>query len=176
MHYAIVTLLAVILSAPASAQVNVDIGIHFPSPPALVVVPVAPDVRYAPGAPANVFFYGGQHWVFTNGGWYVSGGYDGPWIVVAPQFVPRPILLVPVRYYRVPPGHWKQWRHDAPPRWGHEWGRDWADKRGWKEGGEGRGQGLGEDRRRGEDKGKGHGEGRGRGEDHGKGRGEGRGK
>src|SRR5206468_74393 len=110
-------------------------------------------------APANFFLYGGQYWVFVNGGWHVSRHHDGPWIVVGPQFVPRPLLLVPVRYYHVPPGHWKQWNHQAAPRWEREWGGEWADKRGWKgrdddDRGDGRGRGHGADR--GEGRGKGH--------------------
>jgi len=132
MHYAVVALLALFLSGPAYAQVHVDIGIHLPAPPQLVIVPGAPAVHYAPSAPANLFFYGGQYWVFVDDGWYVSNGYNGPWILVAPQFVPRPILFVPVTYYHAPPGHWRHWHHQAPPRWDHEWGREWADKRGWK--------------------------------------------
>ena len=162
MPYAVVVLLALILTGPAAAQVHVDIGIHLPAPPQLVIVPGVPAVQYAPAAPANFFFYGGQYWVFANDGWHVSRHHDGPWILVGPQFVPRPLLFVPVRYYRVPPGHWKQWNHEAAPRWGHEWGREWADKRSWKD----------RDDDRGDDRGKGHGEdrGEGRGKGHGKGR------
>jgi len=134
MHYVIVALLALILSGPGPAygQVQVDIGIHLPAPPPLVVVPGVPAVRYVPAAPANLFFYGGQYWVFVNDGWYMSAGHSGPWMLVPPHFVPRPVLLVPVRYYHAPPGHWKQWHHHAPPRWDHEWGGEWADKREWK--------------------------------------------
>jgi hypothetical protein len=145
---AIVAMFALILAGPADAQVRVDIGIHLPAPPQLVIVPGLPAVQYAPDAPTNVFFYGGQYWVF-NGGWHVSRRHDGPWILVAPQFVPRPVLLVPVRYYHVPPGHWKQWQRQAPPHWEDEWGREWADKRAWK----------GRDDDRGDDRGKGHGKG-----------------
>jgi hypothetical protein len=132
MLYALLALLALVFAGPANAQVHVDIGIHLPAPPPLVVVPGVASVQYAPSAPANFFFYGGQYWIFANGGWHVSRRHDGPWILVAPQFVPRPVLLVPVRYYHVPPGHWKQWQHGAPPHWDHEWGRDWAEKRAWK--------------------------------------------
>ena len=64
----------------------------------------------------------------------MSAGYNGPWIVVAPKVVPRPVLLVPVNYYRVPPGHWKQWQKQQPPRWGNEWGREWAEKRNGRNG------------------------------------------
>ena len=122
MLYALLALLVLAFAGPANAQVHVDIGIHLPAPPPLVVVPGVATVRYAPSAPDNFFFYGGQYWVFTNGGWHVSRGYNGPWIQVAPQYVPRPVLLVPVRYYHVPPGHWKQWQGGAPPHWEHEWG------------------------------------------------------
>ncbi len=136
--YALVALLALILAGPADAQVHVDIGIHLPAPPQLVIVPGVPAVQYAPAAPANFFFYSGQYWVFVNDGWHVSRHQDGPWILVGPQFVPRPLLFVPVRYY------------------------EWADKRAWKDRdddrGEDRGKGHGEDR--GEGRGKGHGKGR----------------
>jgi len=133
MLYALLALVLLVFAGPADAQVHVDIGIHLPAPPPLVVVPTVTSVQYAPSTPGNVFFYGSQYWVFTGGGWHVSRGFNGPWILVAPQFVPRPVLLVPVRYYHVPPGHWKQWQSEAPPRWEHEWGHSWAEKRGWKE-------------------------------------------
>ncbi len=38
-----------------------------------------------------------------HGGWYVGPSYDGPWISVAAQFVPAPLLRIPVRYYHEPP-------------------------------------------------------------------------
>ncbi len=130
--YALV--LAGLTAGPVQAQVHVDIGIHFPAPPPLVVVPQVPAVRYvqAPAAPGNLFAYNGQYWAFADGGWYVSAGYNGPWIVVAPQYVPRPVLLVPVQYYHVPPGHWKKWERGRPPHWQEDWGPEWADKRDWK--------------------------------------------
>jgi len=150
----ILALLAFVLVAPAHAQVHVDIGIHLPAPPQLVIVPQVPEVRYvpAPAAPANLFLYSGQYWAFANGGWHVSVGYNGPWVVVGPQFVPRPVLLVPVQYYHVPPGHWKQWERKHPPHWQEDGGPEWAEKRGWKhdDGDDDRGRGHG----------KGHGKGR----------------
>jgi hypothetical protein len=134
MRYAFLVLLVLALAAPAAAQVQVNIGISLPAPPPLVVVPGIASVQYAPSAPGNVFFYGNQYWIYAaDGGWHVSRRFDGPWILVAPQFVPRPVLLVPVRYYHVPPGHWKQWQREAPPHWEHEWGNNWAEKRGWKD-------------------------------------------
>jgi hypothetical protein len=177
MLYALLALIALAFASPAAAQVHVDIGIHLPAPPPLVVVPGVASVQYAPAAPANVFFYGGQYWIFANGGWHVSRRHDGPWIVVAPQFVPRPVLLVPVRYYHVPPGHWKQWQRQAPPQWEHEWGHGWAEKRAWKDGGRGpdagwsRAQADGPGR---PDKDRDDGPGRGHGKGHDKGHGKGK--
>ncbi len=151
MLYVLIGVLVLFMAGPAAAQVHVDIGIHLPAPPQLVVVPGVPAVHYAPAAPSNLFFYGGQYWVFNVGGWYVANGYNGPWILVAPQYVPRPVLFVPVRYYRVPPGHWKHWHPQGPPRWDHEWGHEWAQRRGWKHRGDddrddGRGRGHGRGR------------------------------
>ena len=148
-------LLVIAAAVPVHAQVHVDIGIHFPAPPPLVVVPEMPRVQYVPPPPAeaaNLFFYDGQYWAFANGGWYVSSAYNGPWIVVAPEFVPRPVLLVPTHYYHVPPEHWHQWEHRQPPRWHEEWGREWAEKREWR--------GRGRDRENEQGEGRGHGHGR----------------
>jgi hypothetical protein len=120
---------------PVRADVRVDIGINLPGPPTLAVIPGAP-VYYAPHTHANVFFYGHQYWLFHAGGWHVGPGWNGPWVVVSPVYVPAPILHVPVRYYKAPPGHWRHWRHDAPPRWEAQYGRDWREdshERSWRE-------------------------------------------
>ena len=162
----IVTLLGLILAAPATAQVQIDIGIHLPAPPQLVVVPEVRAVQYVPTGNANIFFYSNQYWVFVNGAWHVSRGYNGPWVLVAPAVVPRPVLLVPVAYYRVPPGHWKPWHRQAPPHWGEEWGREWSEKRQWKDRDDQGEQGKGDGRGKGKDEGRGKGEGHGRGKGH----------
>jgi hypothetical protein len=135
MRYAVIGCcfaIACVSAVPAQAQVHVDIGINLPGPPQWAVIPGLP-VYYAPAASADVFQYGRQYYAFANGGWYVGPGYNGPWIVVAPPYVPAPLLRVPVRYYHVPPGHWREWRHDEPPRWEHEYGHDWDRQRvGWR--------------------------------------------
>ncbi len=148
--------MALVLAAPAYAQVHVDIGIHLPVPPRLVVVPEVRAVQYASTVPVNMFLYGGQFWVFTNGGWWVSAGYNGPWLAVGPQFVPRPILLVPVAYYHAPPGHWTQWNKHQPPLWATEWGPEWSKKRAWKA----QGQDWEDGKGKGKAKAKGNGKGR----------------
>lgn len=100
--------------SPGRAQVSV--GIYLPAPPSLVIIPGTP-IAYAPAAPANYFFYGGQYYLFAADVWYAGPTYNGPWAVVVPALVPAPLLTVPVKYYRKPPAHWKGWRPDAPPPW-----------------------------------------------------------
>ena len=109
------------------AAVNVSIGIDLPAAPGVMAVPGVP-VSFAPSVPGNYFVYGGQSYVFSNGVWYVSPGYKGPWTVLAPVYVPRPLLAVPVQYYHVRPVAWKQWRREAPPRWAGHWGREWRER------------------------------------------------
>jgi len=109
------------------AGVSIDIGINLPGPPQLAPVPGTP-VMYAPAVDSNYFFYAGSYYAFVNGGWYVSPGYGGPWAVVAPEFVPRPILAVPVGYYRVRPPAWRSWRRQERPHWESRWGRSWAER------------------------------------------------
>ncbi len=110
---------------------NVSIGINLPLYPDLVRVPGYP-VYYAPRLDANYFFYDGMYWVYQDDYWYASSWYNGPWGIVAPEFVPLYVLRIPVRYYRQPPEYFREWRTNAPPRWGQHWGRDWEQhRRGW---------------------------------------------
>jgi len=114
--------------APASAD-NVSIGISTPhvnfgmnigAPPPLVAVPGLPVYR-APSVPDNYFVYGGYYYLFHGGTWFYSARYNGPWTSLVIQQVPRPILAVPVTYYRNPPGHWKK---HGPPPWAEAKGHD----------------------------------------------------
>jgi len=109
------------------AQVSVDIGVHLGSPPPLVAVPETP-VSYAPSVNGNFFFYDGGYYVYRRGAWYMAPRYNGPWAVVAPEYVPRPLLAVPIRYYRVPPAEWKHWHAEAAPHWVPVYGRRWEDR------------------------------------------------
>jgi len=73
-----------------------------------------------------------MYWVFQGDGWYVSSWYNGPWQLVAPEYVPVYVLRIPLRYYRRTPPYFRGWHADAPPRWGEHWGRDWEQQRkGW---------------------------------------------
>lgn len=110
---------------------GVNIGINLPLYPELVRVPGYP-VYYAPRLNSNFFFYDGMYWVYQGDNWYASSWYNGPWGIVEPEVVPLFVLRIPVRYYRNPPGYFRVWRADAPPRWGDHWGNDWQQRRsGW---------------------------------------------
>jgi len=132
--------LGMLMSSVASAAVqvsigiglpNMSIGINLPAYPELVRVPGYP-VYYAPRLEANFFFYDSMYWVYQDDNWYASSWYNGPWGLVGPEAVPVYVLRIPVRYYRQPPGYFRGWRPDAPPRWGDHWGRDWEQRRsGW---------------------------------------------
>lgn len=141
MRYVLIVLWMLFCSVtPALAQVSVgigigmpgvSIGINLPVYPQLVRVPGYP-VYYAPRLQANFFFYDGLYWVYQSDRWYASSWYNGPWGLVAPEYVPVYVLRVPVRYYRSPPGYFRGWRPDAPPRWGQHWGPEWEQRRsGW---------------------------------------------
>ena len=126
--FLLVALLVAAVAVPVHAQVRVEIGIHLPAPPALVVIPGTP-VYSAPRAPANVFFYAHEYWIFADGGWYVGPTWNGPWAVVEPPYVPAPILQVPVRHYPVPPPRWSECRRDGRPSGSHTTDGNGAKKR-----------------------------------------------
>jgi len=122
-------LLSPLGATEAQVSVGIDIGLHVPVYPELVLVPGYP-VYYDRTASTNYFFHDGLYWVFQDDSWYASSWYDGPWHWVGPEAVPVFLLRVPVRYYRRPPAYFHGWRGDAPPRWGQHWGRGWERRRG----------------------------------------------
>ena len=115
------------LARAADVHIGVNIGVPpppqivVPAPPQLVVVPGSP-VYVAPSVPYNFFYYDGIYYVSHEGHWFSSPSTGGPWVFV--RRVPRPVLAVPTRYYRMPPGHMK---HHGP---GHGHGHDRDRDRG----------------------------------------------
>ena len=124
--------LSLMAAGPAAAQgVRIGISVPVPSPPTVVitaprppVVVVAPPqlavvpgspVFYAPSAQMTFFAYGGRYFTFHEGAWFVATTYGSPWVTIAPAKVPRPVLAVPVAYYKIPPGHAKKGGHHCPP-------------------------------------------------------------
>jgi len=105
--------------APAHADVSIGINVAVPAPPPvvvtapqLVVVPGS-SVYYAPGVSYNLFVFGGRYYSFHEGAWFYSPTGRGGWTVVAPERVPRPVLSVPVTYYKIPPGHARKMHDDG---------------------------------------------------------------
>lgn len=109
-------------------RIGIDIGV--PVPPPVVVVPPPPPVvvappqlvvvpgtavYYAPRASMNFFAYGGRYYSFHEGAWFVATTYGGSWVTIAPARVPRPVLAVPVAYYKIPPGHAKKLGREGGP-------------------------------------------------------------
>src|SRR5262249_55486655 len=106
-----------VASAPASVNVHVNVGpppVVFAEPPHLVVVPGTP-VYYAPEVDANVFVYRNHYWSFHDGAWFYAPTYRGPWKGVEYARVPRAVRAVPVKYYKIPPGHAKHLAAHCPP-------------------------------------------------------------
>ncbi len=104
------------LAARGEVNINVNVGsppMVFASPPRLVVVPESP-VSYAPDVGINLFAYEGRYYSFHDGAWFFATTHRGPWIALAPERVPPPVLAVPVRYYRVPPGIAKKMDREGP--------------------------------------------------------------
>ena len=111
--------------ARGDTSININIGppppIVLAAPPPLVVVPGVPVVSYAPSVAVDLFFVD-HRWYYSHGGhWWAGPTYRGPWTYVAVGSLPRPIVAVPVRYYKVPPGHLKKGPGAGPP--GHAKGK-----------------------------------------------------
>jgi hypothetical protein len=111
----VAALLVAVISTPAVAadvSVNINLGPPPPpivvvAPPLLLVVPGVPVVQYAPSLSVDVFFHD-RHWYYPHGGyWYVGPSYKGPWAPIGFAKLPPAIVAVPVKYYKIPPGHLK---------------------------------------------------------------------
>jgi hypothetical protein len=123
------------------AEVNVNVGIGLPPPPPLVI-PAPPPmfviprtyVYFAPDVDVDIFFYQGYWYRPHQGHWYRSKSYNGKWVYISPNRVPRSVINVPHDFRRVPPGyrhvpygdvrkHWKTWERDK--YWDRHGGREW---------------------------------------------------
>jgi hypothetical protein len=73
------------------------------SPPKVVIVP-GTSVYHILNAPFDLFLYGGHYYSFHHGAWFRGSSHNGPWKVIAVEAVPKPVLALPVSYFKVPPG------------------------------------------------------------------------
>jgi hypothetical protein len=125
----------------ATAEVNINVGINVPPPPPLVI-PAPPPVfviprtyvYFAPQVEVDIFFYQGYWYRPYRGHWYRSAIYNGKWVYIVPERVPRVLINLPPDFRRVPPGHrhipyghvkknWKTWEKDK--YWEKHGGKEW---------------------------------------------------
>src|SRR5262245_61511572 len=95
------------VAGETQVSVNVNVApppVIFHAPPRVVVVPNTP-VYYVPATSYNVFVYEKHYYSFHEGAWFVANSHGGPWVFVPTERVPRPVIAVPVKYYKIPPGH-----------------------------------------------------------------------
>ena len=108
--------LVIVVPIPTMAQVGISVSIGLPppiafaEPPAVIVIPDAPDVYVVPGIDVDLFFWNGWWWRPWQGGWYRSRYYNRGWGYYS---------NVPSFYYDVDPG-WRGYYRDR--NWyGHPW-------------------------------------------------------
>lgn len=142
-------------SSRAIAGVNINVGINIPPPPPLVI-PAPPPLFVIPGtyvytAPevnVDIFFYHGYWYRPYQGHWYRSGTYNGKWVYIVPEKVPRVLINLPPNYRHVPPGYrhipykevrknWKTWERNK--YWEKHGGKEWHGEKREHEEGHGRG-------------------------------------
>jgi hypothetical protein len=121
-------LAAGLFAAPLPAVADVDVhiniplpGLVIPAPPALLVIP-GTYIYYPPDVDANIFFFHGV-WYRSHGKqWFQAGDYNGPWKIVPPGKVPKPVRGLPGNYRgmshgeRLPYGqvkkNWSSWERE----------------------------------------------------------------
>ncbi len=116
-------------AASSDAEVHVNVGIFAPppayvisAPPSVVVIP-GTYVYAVPDAGVNILFYHGYWWRPYEGRWYRSARYNGSWVHVRHERVPRAVIDLPPDYSRHFSGgpriahedmrrNWKGWERD----------------------------------------------------------------
>jgi hypothetical protein len=103
---------ALLTGVAAAADVSVNIG----WPPPLIIdkprVVVVPDSRvyHAPNLEFNLFLFGGKYYSLHNDQWFMTVKVGAPWTPIVYEHVPVEVRAVPVKYYKIPPGHAKKLR------------------------------------------------------------------
>src|SRR2546428_11888162 len=103
------------ITEAVAADVNVGINIGVPAPPRIVLAAPPPAavvpntaVSYVPSVNFNLFVYSGRYYTFHDRSWFQATSHSGPWAFIATERDPRPVVALPVTYYKVPPGHAKK--------------------------------------------------------------------
>jgi len=100
--------------------------------PEMVVVPSGNTYVYMLPNMSGVYFYNGYWYRYHHGVWFRSNIYNGAWVYVDPQYVPRYVVDIPPAYSLYLPGNyyrihyydfhrsWRTWdrdRHWQKERW-----------------------------------------------------------
>ncbi|MGH7898310.1 MAG: hypothetical protein ACREQQ_10175 [Candidatus Binatia bacterium] len=115
---AILGVLLALTSAAHAADVDINVNLGAPPPPAVffdrepeVVLVPKTEVYYVPRVTDYDMYRVGPHWyVNRDGYWYRAKKYAGPFSVIEHRYVPRSIIVLP-REYRRHPAH----PHGGPP-------------------------------------------------------------
>ncbi len=161
----IILLIGLGFSSRAIAGVSINVGISVPPPPPLVI-PAPPPmfviprtyIYFPPEVDAEILFYHGYWYRPYHSHWYRSGSYNGKWVSIAPERVPRVLIDLPPDYRRTPPGHqhisygqfkknWKGWEKDK--YWDKHGGKEWHGEKWEREAGHGKGHNDGHGRGKG---------------------------
>ena len=114
----------------AEVTVNIGIGIPLPSvvipaPPPVLLIPTT-YVYFVPDVSVDILFYHGYWYRPHHGHYYRATSYNGPWVSIAPNSVPAPILHVPSDFRRVPPGQQRITHGALTKNW-----QTWEKERHW---------------------------------------------
>jgi hypothetical protein len=114
-------LLALVVSAPATAATSVTVGItlgNAPPPPAIVfrgeprlaVMPHTNLWYYSGPSDYDYFRYGSYYYIYNAGYWYRSTRYRGPFVAIREAYVPTIFYGLHDRGY-----HWRHGWKNVPP-------------------------------------------------------------
>jgi len=138
----IAVLLLVMGHQPAQAGVNVGVSVGLPvfalpAPPQLVVIP-GTYAYYVADADVDIIFYQGRWYRPWGGRWYWARGYNGPWVIAGPRFVPALLFRLPRDfrrgsiYERIPyydlNRNWRSWERERRWERRHDWWRKARDE------------------------------------------------
>jgi hypothetical protein len=92
------------VAAPLAARAQVSVGIQIGLPVAPPMVVIQPGVQVVEDYHEEVFFTGGWYWARRGPQWYRARQPGVTFMPVQPRYVPATLV-------RIPPGHYKHWRH-----------------------------------------------------------------
>jgi hypothetical protein len=95
---------AVVSPRPATAEATVVLKLGLPQAPRLVVI--QPGIQVVEDFDDEVFFHSGVYWARRDGRWYRASGPHAEYRFVEERHVPEGLR-------RLPPGHYRHWKHES---------------------------------------------------------------